>query len=122
MKAQLTKEFSLTQLSPGSFPFLLYVNEFQYSIWPITIMYLSYFQVEQSDGYGGHTKQSKISGEYAIVTSAEKKLPESPIKFFLGTSSRGDINGQKKFLEINKPVLVAVKGAEDMLTKFLGIP
>ena len=49
-------------------------------------------------------------------------LPESPVKFFLRNTIRSDINSQKEFSEIHKPILITIKGPEDMFTKFICIP
>ena len=48
-------------------------------------------------------------------------LPESPIKFLLRTSAGRDVNGQEELLEVDESVLVGVKGAEDVVTEFIGV-
>lgn len=44
-----------------------------------------------------------------------------PFKFLLGSTSRGDVNCQKKFLEVNFTGVVFIKGSEYVGAKFLRV-
>ena len=47
--------------------------------------------------------------------------PESPAKFLLGASTRGHVNGQEEFFEVNIAVIVLVEVPEDIVTELLGV-
>jgi hypothetical protein len=50
------------------------------------------------------------------------RIPEGPVELLFGAAAGGDVYGEEELLEVDVSVLVAVEGAEHVITELVGVP